>query len=210
MIIYIEPGNRHAYRELLQDYFRLRKRVFCDQLGWVPACPGGIETDEFDDGYNVIILNVDEATKRVSGGVRLMPTMGPTLLEKVWRDMLPDPAAFRSPRIWEATRFCVDDTSNTSRKRSFVNRATLALSLAVLEFCDANSVDQVIGVCERKIFEMQRVYGTEAELISTKVDENGVEISCGLWDTGPQARAGLAWAKAFLGGVEPVQLAKVA
>lgn len=210
MIIYIEKNRQHEHRDALDAYFRLRKRVFCDRLGWVPACRGGVENDAFDALYNIVIVNVDDRTGTVSGGVRLMPTTGPTLLHTVWSDMLPDPDDFRSPNIWEATRFCVDDGSTQSRKRSFVNRATLALSLAVLEFCHANGITHVIGVCEKNIFDMQRAYGTEAEIISTKTDENGTEIGCGLWATGPEARANLAWARAFLGGTVPARLPKVA
>ncbi|MCB1694276.1 MAG: GNAT family N-acetyltransferase [Pseudomonadales bacterium] len=210
MIVYVDRQNRHAYSQEMLQYHRLRKKVFCDTLGWVPASEDGTERDAFDDLYHVVILHLDDATGEVGGGVRLMPTLGPTLMHTVWSDLLPEPERYRSPNIWEATRFCVDETSNSSRKRSFVNRATLALSLAVLEFCDSNGIDQVIGVCERKIFDMQRVYGTDAEILSTKVDENGTEISCGVWDTGPQARAGLAWAKAFMGEASPAQLPKVA
>ncbi|MEC9343913.1 MAG: acyl-homoserine-lactone synthase [Pseudomonadota bacterium] len=210
MIVYVDRKNRHAYRHALLQYHRLRKKVFCDTLGWVPGRPDGIETDAFDQCYNVVILDLQESTGMVNGGVRLMPTLGPTLLHTVWSDLLPDPNRYRSPKIWEATRFCVDEDSNATRKRSFVNRATLALSLAVLEFCDANGIDQVIGVCERKIFDMQRVYGTDATILATKIDENGTEIGCGVWETGPEAREGLAWAKAFMGTSEPVYLPKVA
>ena len=210
MIHYIEPFSREQNSALLREYFMLRKSVFCDQLGWVEASADGIETDVFDDMFNVCILNLDDNTRSVTGGVRLMPTTGPTLMRRVWAGMLPRPDAYRAPEIWEATRFCVDDRSNRSRKRSLVNRATLALSLAVLEFCDANAIRQVIGVCEQKFFDMQRVYGTSARIISSKTDENGTEIGCGLWDTGPDARAGLAWARAFLGESEPLRLAQVA
>lgn len=210
MIVYIDRQNRHAYKQELEQYHRLRKKVFCDTLGWVPAGADGMERDAFDDLYNVVILHLDDGTGDVGGGVRLMPTLGPTLMHTVWHDLLPEPERYRSPTIWEATRFCVDETSNSSRKRNFVNRATLALSLAVLEFCDSNGINQVIGVCERKIFDMQRVYGTDAEILSTKVDENGTEIGCGVWDTGPKARAGLAWASGFMGDVSPVHLPKVA
>lgn len=210
MIVYVDGNNRHLYRQAMLEYHRLRKKVFCDTLGWVPAQADGTESDEFDELYNVVILNIDETTGKVSGGVRLMPTLGPTLMHSVWHDMMPDPERYRAASIWEATRFCVDDTSNRSRKHSFVNRATLALSLAVLEFCDANGIDRVIGVCERKFFDMQSAYGTEATILATKTDENGTEIGCGIWETGPHARAGLAWARVFLGGAEPAQLPKVA
>ncbi|MCB1454879.1 MAG: GNAT family N-acetyltransferase [Nitratireductor sp.] len=210
MIQYIEMQQREEKAHLLEQFFRLRKHVFCDSLGWVPPSPDGLENDEFDDRFNIVIVNVDEQTGMVDGGVRLMPTTGPTLLHKVWPDMLPDPDAFRSADIWEATRFCVGNLSNTTRKRNFVNRATLALSLSVLEFCSANGISHVVGVCEKKFFDMQRVYGTRAEIISSKIDENGVAISCGLWQTGRKARSQIAWAKPFLGGVEPVLLSRAA
>jgi hypothetical protein len=44
----------------------------------------------------------------------------------------------------------------------------------------------------------------------TKVDDNGTEISCGLWATDDRARAGIGWARAFIGEVQPAQLARVA
>jgi acyl homoserine lactone synthase len=210
VIIHVEPRDRHRFGRELTEYYRLRKRVFCDQLNWVPAGSDGLEKDHLDALDNVVILSLDPETGSVAGGVRLMPTTGPTLMHSVWADMLPKPDAYRSPGIWEATRFCVDDSSGRSRKRSFVNRATLALSLAVLEFCDANGISRVIGVCEKKFFDMQRVYGTSADIISSKVDQNGTEIGCGLWDTGTQARASLQWARIFLGEPKAPVLPKVA
>lgn len=195
---------------MLNAYYRLRKRVFCDELGWVATSPDGTEKDAFDELYNVIILNIDEATGAVSGGVRLMPTTAPTLLHTVWADMLPDPEAFRLPDIWEATRFCVDARFGGSRKKSLANRATLALSLAVLEFCATNGISRVVGVCETKIFDMQRAYGSQPEIVSTRVDGNGTRIGCAVWSTAPEARARLGWARAFMGGTEPVRLPRVA
>ncbi|MFZ1815697.1 MAG: acyl-homoserine-lactone synthase [Rhizobiaceae bacterium] len=210
MIRYIDMPERKHNSGLIKGYYKLRKRVFCDALGWVPPKPGGMEHDEFDEAYNVVILDVDEKTGEVFGGVRLMPTTGPTLMHTVWRDMLPDPDDFRSPNIWEATRFCVDNVSNGTRKRNFVNRATLALSLAVLEFCSSNGIDSVVGVCEKKFFDMQRIYGTRAEILSSMTDANGTEISCGLWSTSAAARSVIAWARPFIGSSEPLRLKQVA
>jgi len=203
MIHYIEPAARAGHGGLLTEYFRLRKTVFCDELRWVQPNEDGTETDAFDQLYNIYILNTDDATGAVNGGVRLMPTTGPTLLHKVWPDMLPDADDFRSPNIWEATRFCVAPQSNASRKGNFVNRATLALSVAVMEFGAANGISAVIGVCERKFFDMSSVYGAHAEIVSFKTDANGLEICCGLWSTRKEKNT-LAWAKMFTGASEPV------
>ncbi len=209
MIRYIEMEERAGFRRELHQYFALRKRVFCDQLKWVEAKPGGLEFDEFDEMYNLYILNIDERDATVTGGVRLMPTTGQTLMHSVWSDMLPRPDDFRSPKIWEATRFCVDDASNRTRKGNFVNRATLALSLAVMEFGAANDITHIIGVCERKFFDMSGAYGAHAEIISNRIDDNGVDVCCGVWST-MNERSTLAWAKTFIGGAEPVNLRHVA
>lgn len=209
MIIYILPGQRTKYRRELDQFFKLRKRVFCDQYGWVEALPDGREVDRYDSLYNVYILYTDPESKEVAGGARLMPTLGDTLMHSVWSDMLPQKNAYRSNDIWEVTRFCVDDSSNASRKGNFVNRATLALSLAVMEFGSVNGINQVIGVCEKKFFDMSSSYGAHAEIISTKIDENGTEISCGLWATNTE-KGTLSWARGFLGNTEPAQLKEVA
>ena len=48
MMRYVEPTSRIAEKRLLDEYFRLRKTIFCDRLGWVGAMADGREIDEFD------------------------------------------------------------------------------------------------------------------------------------------------------------------
>jgi N-acyl-L-homoserine lactone synthetase len=207
MIVFIEPHQRLRHTIALNQYFSLRKIVFCDKLKWVDAKPSGLEHDDFDDIYNLYILNIDDISGDVTGGVRLMPTTGPTLMHTVWADMLPDPEDFRSPNIWEATRFCVE--TQASRKQSFANRITLALTLAVMDFARANGISHIIAVCESKFFDMTMAYGDNAEIIDRRIDDKGTEICCGLWSADAD-RGNLAWAKQFIGGVEPVIVQKVA
>ncbi len=208
MILYIEPFERDKYSKALEGYYRLRKKVFCDTLQWVEDNGTELERDEFDEGYGVYILYQDDAG-RIGGGVRLMPTTGPTLLHTVWADLLPEKDDFRSPNIWEATRFCVDEDIVDTRNLSLANKATLALSLAVVDFADSNGISHVIAVCESYFFEMGNAYDAQAEILSTKTDENGVRISCGLWST-KEATTALEWARPFLGGQPPMIGNKVA
>lgn len=208
MIVYVTPANRHQFRKELDGYFRLRKKVFCDQLGWVPEPADGLETDHCDRLFNVYILCIDECGGQVAGGVRLMPTTGPTLLHTVWPDMLPENNDLRSPNIWEATRFCVDETIS-SRKKNLLNRTTLMLSMAVADFGNANGITHVIAVCEHYFFNMAGAYGPKAEILSTKRDENGLEISCGMWSTA-SIRSMLTWSRAITGNAEPAIIREVA
>lgn len=208
MILYITPANRAQYRKELDQYFQLRHRIFCEKLNWVPCKTDRKEVDRFDSLFNVYILCIDEETGQVAGGVRLMPTTGPTLLNTIWRDMLPSNNDYRSNNIWEATRFCVDEEIS-SRKKNLLNRTTLMLSIAVADFGNANGISHVIAVCEHYFFNMSGAYGPKADIISTKTDENGLEISCGIWSTA-SIQSMLNWSRAITGNVEPAIVRKVA
>ncbi|MCF6321825.1 MAG: GNAT family N-acetyltransferase [Rhizobiaceae bacterium] len=208
MILYVEPCDRVRYARQLEEYFRLRKTVFCHKLGWVEDDGSPIERDEYDDGYCLYVLYQDD-NGVIGGGVRLMPTTGPTLLHTVWSDMLPDKDDFRSPNIWEATRFCVDDVKTETRNRSFANRATVTLSYASAEFAHRNGISHIIAVCEQYFFDMTNSYGGKAEILSNKTDENGLKISCGLWST-KEATAAMEWARPFLGSDAPLIAGDVA
>ncbi len=208
MIVYVEPFQRRGYRVQLEEYFKLRKQVFCQKLNWVEDDGTPFERDALDDAYCLYIL-YQESDGRIGGGVRLMPTTGPTLLHSVWPDLLPDPEDFRAPTIWEATRFCVDEKLTDSRNRSLANKATMALSLATVDFAHRNGISHVIAVCERYFFDMGNSYSAKAEILSTKTDENGLEISCGIWDT-KEATKSLEWARPFLGVDAPMMKENVA
>lgn len=201
MITYILPGDRHAHAAQLESYFRLRKKVFCDKLGWVASDASGLERDPYDDLFNAYILYTSPESGEVAGGVRLMPTMGPTLLHTVWRDLVPEGSRLVSPAIWEATRFCVDEEAS-SRKSSLLNRATLCLSMAVADFGNANGIRQVVAVCEDYFFTMASAYGPKPQILSSKIDENGLKISCGVWNTA-SIRTLLSWSRALTGSGEP-------
>ncbi len=208
MIVYVTPANRAKYRKELDGYFRLRKKIFCNKLKWVPERADEYETDRYDTLFNVYILCIDEHSGQVAGGVRLMPTTGPTLLHSVWSDMLPKPSDFRSPNIWEATRFCVDEDIST-RKQNLLNRTTLTLSIAVADFGNANGITHVIAVCEHYFFNMSGAYGPKADILSTRIDANGLEISCGMWSTA-SIQTMLTWSRAITGNAEPAIIREVA
>jgi len=206
MIIFVTPANRTENEALLKEYFLLRKKVFCDYYGWVEPDADGLEIDEMDFDYNIIILYVDDTSKKVQGGIRLMPTTGKTLLHTVWVDMLPDKDDFRSPNIWEATRFCVDSGQNVTRNNTFVNRICLALILATLEFSQENGITSIIAVCEKKIIDMFAIFNGKPEVLSERTEADGCDIVCVIWSTEKKHVNSIKWAKPFLGGTEPMKL----
>lgn len=206
MIKYISRKNFDNNKEYVDQYYRLRKRVFCDQHGWVEPNPDGTETDQLDEDFHLYILYVDKENDEVVGGVRLNPSTGTTLTHTIWADMLPDPDEFRSPNLWEVTRFCVDETRNTGRGRSFVNRIFLALMLAILDFASENGISAVMAVCESRFIRMFQAFSGGPEVISKKTEADGCEIALVIWPTNGGLRESFNWARSFMGGAEPIRI----
>ena len=80
MLVVVEDQNASQYRDLLDEMFRLRARVFNDRLKWDVVVKGGMERDRYDDEGPVYLIYTDEEQKKVKGSLRLLPTTGPTLL----------------------------------------------------------------------------------------------------------------------------------
>jgi acyl homoserine lactone synthase len=84
--VVVEDVNAAEHRELLENMFRLRARVFRDRLKWDVAVVDGMERDRYDDEGPVYLIYTDEEQKLVKGSLRLLPTTGPTLLDNGSRE----------------------------------------------------------------------------------------------------------------------------
>ncbi len=49
MYLLVKEHEYHKYSELLDQSFRLRKRIFADKLGWSVSVSGPWERDRYDD-----------------------------------------------------------------------------------------------------------------------------------------------------------------
>lgn len=105
----IARGNETAdHAVLIDQYYRLRKRIFRDELRWDVPVHGDHERDGYDDLTPAYLLWCSNDRKTLYGAIRLLPTTGPTLLHDVFhRTHGPDPALI-APDIWEVTRMCID------------------------------------------------------------------------------------------------------
>src|SRR5699024_698295 len=83
--------------------FRFRADVFDRKLGWVRS-NGDVEIDFFDVIHPCYVVCTDRA-HTVVGGVRLLPTTGPTMLRDVFPQLLGDCELPASDLVWEASRF---------------------------------------------------------------------------------------------------------
>ena len=141
MIHVVNAANQHCYRDELDQAFRLRHRVFVEQLKWHNlARDDGREIDEFDDAHTIHMLAMRD--DQVIGYQRLLPTTRPHLLS----DVMPQLCEGERPsgsQIWEWTRFCVAD-SHRMRGRT-INPVLSALLTGLVEWGLVNGVGRVVA-----------------------------------------------------------------
>lgn len=156
MFMTLQAHQYEDYPHLLDQMFKLRKRVFHDELKWAVSVRNGQERDGYDDLQPVYLLWISDDATRVYACMRLMPTTGPTLLYDVFRRTFPDAANLVSPGIWEATRTCVDaeliavDFPGVDQARAFG-----LLCLAAAECSRLHGIHTVLSNYEPH---MKRVY----------------------------------------------------
>ncbi len=140
MLHIINSQNIHAFREEMDQAFRLRHRVFVEEKGWSDLSrDDGRETDQFDTSDAVHMVFVDQG--EVLGYQRMLPSTKPHLLSEV----LPQLCESKPPigsNIWEWTRYCVEPSYREhGRSLSAVSNALLS---GFVEWGLQNGIDTVI------------------------------------------------------------------
>ncbi len=150
MIVVIDGINRSQFSWLVEETYRLRKRVFCDRLGWDVVVEDGKEQDMFDQLNPTYIVSLDKFGK-VVGCMRLLQTLGPNMLADVFSDVLQGEPAPSSPDIWEATRFCVDTVrlnGKGSKTKNSISYVTSEVMVAAFEYAREAGVRDAVAVID--------------------------------------------------------------
>lgn len=182
MIVRVEPKDREKYKAYLSDMFKLRARVFRDELSWNVEVHNGKEFDPYDAEDNVYLLSINQQ-RVLDGALRLMPTSGPTQLTQVFTELVPSDMALRSPSLWEASRFCVCNTHSPLHKGIAI--AAWHLVIAAAELAAEAGIDALVMICDERVKRLSRVMGVPVEDLSFRRDENGT-MFFGLMETTPE------------------------
>lgn len=79
MIQLITPSLYGQFAETLAEMHRLRYRVFKHRMAWDVQTSGDMEIDDFDALHPAYLVQLCD-NGQVQGSVRLLPTLGPTML----------------------------------------------------------------------------------------------------------------------------------
>lgn len=183
MFTIVQADQYAANAELLDQMFRLRKRVFKDQLDWDVPVEGECERDGYDAMKPAYILWTDDERTTLYGSLRLMPTTGPTLLYDVFRRTFPDAIDLAAPGIWEGTRMCMDEVA-LERDMPDVDpgRAFCLMLLALCEVAMAHGVHTMISNYEPHMARIYKKAGAELDQLG-KADGYGKRpVCCGAFE----------------------------
>ncbi len=142
-------------REERDQAFQLRHAVYCQQLGWVPACPDGRERDRYDPGSTTLGVFADHG--QLLGLVRLIPPDRPFMLEDDFRALLPPGYRLhKGPDAAEITRL-----TTLARGMRSPGAAPVASLLykAIYRWSCAGNVRFLYIVVETRFFERLRRRG---------------------------------------------------
>jgi acyl homoserine lactone synthase len=210
MLRYLYGSELTRHPVLADSMFRDRADQFGRRLGWdVTIDERGWERDSYDD-LDPLYVIWQRPDGQHGGSARFLPTTGQTMVNDHFLH-LTGGVAFRSPFIWECTRFCLAPGAEA--------RVASALMLGGGELMRAFNVDHFVGVFDQIMLRVYRGIGSVPDVLGTDPDARPRAISVGLWTFSPAARTGLLqkagvssdlsdyWFRRSLGGAEELALA---
>jgi acyl-homoserine lactone synthase len=140
MLHVVTAENRARNGALMEQAYRLRHRIFVEEMGWSDlAREDRREIDRFDDAHAVHMMYVVEG--KVLGYQRMLPSTRPHLLSEI----LPQLCEEERPvgrHIWEWTRYCVEP-AHRERGRALSPVANALLS-GIVEWGLSSGISTII------------------------------------------------------------------
>jgi acyl-homoserine lactone synthase len=140
----VDRSNRGAYRDELEQHFRLRHDIYVGERGWHDLTrPDGREVDAFDTDDAVYLLGILPG-RGVVAGSRLVPSLKPHLMSDVFPELAPQGVP-RANDIFEWTRIFVVPALRQSGTPCL---AAGIVYCGIVEFCLQRNVSRLSIVCE--------------------------------------------------------------
>ncbi|ACT59511.1 acyl-homoserine-lactone synthase [Hirschia baltica] len=190
MIHVVTGENQHLYGPQLDEMFRMRHEYFVQAKGWdALQSINGKETDEFDDGDVVYLINLD-FDGRVASAYRLNSSTGPNLLADKLSNFV-DGELPKREEVWDLTRWIMATRYRRSKDFSKAIQIARETIIGVHEFAVSRGISHLTTVCDPSFVErMARVDMHYSPLgPPVEFDEGKGIAQALLLETGPTALA---------------------
>lgn len=147
MIQLITSDSYGEFVDELAEMHRLRYRVFKERLDWEVETAGDMEVDEFDSLQPAYLL-LRDFDGRLLGCVRLLPSLGPTMLCDAFPALLPDGLIPGASDVWESSRFALDLHSDAPKAAGGLAAPTYELFADMVEFGLARGLSKIVTVTD--------------------------------------------------------------
>lgn len=146
MLHVVSASNRKLYERQVEESFQIRHRVYVTERGWHDLDRGDKrEVDQFDNDDAIYLLALDEPTRRVLGGSRLVPSLKPHLMSEVFPQLASARPLPRAPDVFEWTRFFVIPAR---REPHAISTVSCTIMCGVQEYCLERGIRQLSIVTE--------------------------------------------------------------
>lgn len=176
MLRFVYGEELRKMPSLRESMFRDRAIQFHDRLKWdVGLTPEGLEIDQYDE-LNPLYVIWENSDGVHGGSMRFLPTTGRTMVNEHFSHIVED-VAFRSPFIWECTRFCLSENGSS-------NVASILMAGGA-ELMRQFEVRHFVGVFDSHMLRVYRRIRASPEVLGSIGSGRGA-ISVGLWHYSPE------------------------
>ncbi len=158
MIQLIAPPSYGEFSGTLVEMHRLRHRVFKLRMAWDVHTSGDMEVDDFDALSPTYLVQTSHSGQ-VQGSVRLLPTLGPTMLRDTFPALLEGQPAPSAPQVWESSRFAIDVAADSPKGAQGITRAAYELFAAMAEFGLSRQLTDIVTVTDVRMERILRRAG---------------------------------------------------
>ncbi len=184
----VTASNRHLYDDAMDQSYRLRYRIYIEQLNWrgLVRRDDGREIDQFDTADAVHLLYLEN--DRVLGGTRLYPTTEPHLLSEMFAQFCAIKGVPRQPDIAEWTRLYVAPERREEHKASRVGSIVLS---SMIDYALHEGLSQVSALMNTFWLPRFLGYGWRVRPLGLPDVHDGEWLLAGTIDISAEALAGI-------------------
>ncbi|MGN8547012.1 acyl-homoserine-lactone synthase [Bradyrhizobium sp. 13971] len=158
MIQLIAPAFYGECSGSLVEMHRLRHRVFKLRMAWDVQSSGDMEVDDFDALSPTYLVQLSPSGQ-VQGSVRLLPTLGPTMLRDTFPALLEGQSAPSAPEVWESSRFAIDVPADAPKGDHGITCAAYELFAGMVEFGLSRQLTDIVTVTDVRMERILRRAG---------------------------------------------------
>ena len=150
--------------------YKLRHKVFSQELGWVPHSSSSLEMDNYDE--NAAFLGVFDRNKKLKAFLRIVTPRNTFMLEKEFPYLLSPGHKVRKERdTIEISRLCVaPEARNEKFSGNFgIHSISMMLHKGVYHWCQKNGIRYLYLVVEEKVYRLLCAKGFPCKLVGQSV-----------------------------------------